>query len=239
MTKSPPRAGSAAASWPGEKESRKRCQSRAVHPSKRTSAVSTRRTIAVSRAFATDREGDRPVSIEKADEFARRSGSSLAPRAFMSARSRTTLSRRPFPYALAVVCAGVAFAGCSGAPAREESVGTASAALTGNDKTAFDFFVGKGLTSYQAAGIVGNLDQESGDRTRPSVQYGGGPGRGIAQWSAGGRWDTDANDNVDVVRRHSRASRRRRSTLQLEFIWYELTTFSGYGLSRASGERRT
>src|SRR4051812_26829508 len=58
-----------------------------------------------------------------------------------------------------------------------------------NDKAAYDFFVAKGLTPFQAAGIVGNLDQESGVNPA-SVQFGGGPGRGIAQWSVGGRWDS-------------------------------------------------
>lgn len=95
-----------------------------------------------------------------------------------------------------------------------------------NDKAAFDFFIAKGLTNFQAAGIVGNLDQESGVDPA-SVQYGGGPGRGIAQWSVGGRWDTSANDNV----RDYAASRGESMTslnLQLEFIWYELTNI-GYG----------
>src|ERR1700677_516699 len=88
-------------------------------------------------------------------------------------------------------------AGCgSGGAGDGTDVGTSSSAVTSaNNKTAFDYFVSKGLTDDQAAGIVGNLDQESG--MDPSIaQYGGGPGRGIAQWSAGGRWDTNPNDNV-------------------------------------------
>src|SRR5215510_6834875 len=61
--------------------------------------------------------------------------------------------------------------------------------LFANDKTAYDYFVGKGLTNFQSAAVVGNLDQESG--VNPTIsQAGGGPGRGIAQWSTGGRWDT-------------------------------------------------
>jgi hypothetical protein len=118
--------------------------------------------------------------------------------------------------------------GCSGAPPGED-VAASGAALTGNDMTAYDFFVGKGLTNFQAAGIVGNLDQESG--MDPTIaQYGGGPGRGIAQWSAGGRWDTDAGDNVEWYAAKEGESATS-LTLQLEFIWYELTTFSGYGLA--------
>ncbi|MBL8929149.1 MAG: hypothetical protein JNL54_03385 [Kineosporiaceae bacterium] len=38
-----------------------------------------------------------------------------------------------------------------------------------------------------ATGVVGNLEVESGVNPR-SVEP-GGPGRGIAQWSVGGRWD--------------------------------------------------
>src|SRR5262249_20512346 len=99
-----------------------------------------------------------------------------------------------------------------------------------NTKTAFQFFVAKGLKRYQAAAIVGNLIQESSVNPN-SVQYGGGPGRGIAQWSVGGRWDTEHNDNV-----HWYAAKKGQSihslNLQLEFVWYELETFSGYGLSK-------
>lgn len=115
--------------------------------------------------------------------------------------------------------------GCIGAPPIDES--TAELAVFPNDKAAYDFFVAKGLKNFQAAGVVGNLDQESG--MNPAAVQPGGPGRGIAQWSVGGRWDRDANDNVVAF-----AAMRGESTgslnLQLEFIWYELTTF-GYGFS--------
>jgi hypothetical protein len=119
-------------------------------------------------------------------------------------------------------------AGCGGAGG--EDVGSSSEATTSsNNKTAFDFFVGKGLSDVQAAGIVGNLDQESS--MSPTVsQYGGGPGRGIAQWSAGGRWDTDSKDNV-VWYANAHGESRYALELQLEFVWYELETFGDYGLS--------
>jgi len=72
-----------------------------------------------------------------------------------------------------------------------------------NEKTAFDYFVNRGMTKIRAAGIIGNLDQESG--MDPTIQqYGGGPGRGIAQWSTGGRWDTYASDNVVCTPRTGR-----------------------------------
>jgi hypothetical protein len=131
-----------------------------------------------------------------------------------------------------VTLAAVAAGGCSSSGSAEgsgESLASTSSALTANDQAAYDYFIGKGLTSFQAAGIIGNLDQESG--MDPTIsQYGGGPGRGIAQWSAGGRWDTDSNDNVLWYAGMQGASPYS-LTLQLEFIWYELTTFSGYGLS--------
>ena len=129
--------------------------------------------------------------------------------------------------ALSLVVLVLLLAGCSDS-GEGEPYGQSESALNTNDKAAFDYFVGKGLTNFQAAGIVGNLDQESG--VNPNAVQPGGPGRGIAQWSVGGRWDTDANDNAQWY-----ASKQGESVsslqLQLDFIWYELTTFSGYGLS--------
>lgn len=124
---------------------------------------------------------------------------------------------------VAVLCAA-----CVADPALDSEEQDATTAFA-NDKAAFDYFVAKGLTNFQAAGIVGNLDQESGVDPA-SVQYGGGPGRGIAQWSVGGRWDTSTNDNVRAY-----ASQHGQSmtslNLQLDFIWYELTQI-GYGYSQ-------
>src|ERR1019366_6109430 len=138
---------------------------------------------------------------------------------------------------LAVVLLACAGAGCV-APTGEEPVDQTRSDLLlhpelfTNDKAAYDFFRGKGLQNFQAAGIVGNLDQESG--VDPLAVQSGGPGRGIAQWSVGGRWDTDANDNAQWY-----ATQQGQSVdslqLQLDFVWYELTTFSGYGLSALEG----
>jgi uncharacterized protein (TIGR03382 family) len=97
-----------------------------------------------------------------------------------------------------------------------------------NDKPAFDYFIGKGLTAAQAAGIVGNLDQESG--VDPTIaQYGGGPGRGIAQWSVGGRWDTGTDSVAHYASVHGVSMTALHT--QLDFIWYELTQI-GYGYSQ-------
>ncbi|HSN30926.1 MAG TPA: phage tail tip lysozyme [Kofleriaceae bacterium] len=118
-------------------------------------------------------------------------------------------------------------AGCATDPALDTDQQAATTSFA-NDKAAFDFFVAKGLTPAQSAGIVGNLDQESGVDPA-SVQYGGGPGRGIAQWSVGGRWDTSAGDNVTAYASQQGMSRTSLN-LQLEFIWFELTHI-GYGYS--------
>lgn len=59
----------------------------------------------------------------------------------------------------------------------------------GRIEFAMDFFIGRGFTKEAAAGIVGNLIAESGVNPK-SEQYGGGPGRGIAQWSVDQRWQT-------------------------------------------------
>lgn len=96
-----------------------------------------------------------------------------------------------------------------------------STALTGgeNIEKGFNYFIQKGLTPEQSAGIVGNLIVESGGKLDPAVkQFDGGPGRGIAQWSAGGRWDTLL----------AWAAKQNRSptdlATQLDFLWYELET---------------
>jgi hypothetical protein len=118
--------------------------------------------------------------------------------------------------------------GCAGSVGDADD-GMTEAALSSNEHTAFNFFVSKGLTKTQSAGVIGNLMQESS--VNPSaVEYGGGPGRGIAQWSVGGRWDTDHDDNATW---YASAHGENRGTLttQLNFTWYELETFSGYGLA--------
>jgi hypothetical protein len=120
--------------------------------------------------------------------------------------------------------------GCS-APARPDAPAIRGVRQAdtqfGNDKKAYDYFRAKGLTNFQAAGVVGNLDQESG--IDPTIsQFGGGPGRGIAQWSAGERWDGADGDNVvQYAQQHGQSEYS--LDLQLDFIWYELTNFGDYG----------
>jgi hypothetical protein len=87
----------------------------------------------------------------------------------------------------------------------------------------------QGLNKAQAAGIVGNLQQESS--VDPAAEQSGVPGRGIAQWSVGGRWDTSPGDNLLWYARSQHASPHALNT-QLNFVWYELKHFPGYGLQQ-------
>ena len=76
----------------------------------------------------------------------------------------------------------------------DESFPEGTGALTGNTNAekVFNFLKGAGFTEQAAAGVIGNLMQESGVNPK-SKQLGGGPGRGIMQWGtgpgSGGRWD--------------------------------------------------
>jgi hypothetical protein len=104
-----------------------------------------------------------------------------------------------------------------------------SAEVSDNESTAYSYFVNKGLTPIQSAGVIGNLMQES--TMDPTIyQYNGGSGRGIAQWSAGDRWDTDQGDNENSFAAQNGEDRWALNT-QLDFVWFELTNFSGYGLA--------
>ena len=66
----------------------------------------------------------------------------------------------------------------------------------------------------------------------------GGPGRGIAQWSAGARWDSSAGDNATAyAATHGKPVGS--LGLQLDFVWFELTTFSAYGLAALKSSTTT
>lgn len=89
-----------------------------------------------------------------------------------------------------------------------------------NAAIAFDFLVGRGLTLEQAAGVVGNLQFESGlDPALAVMDTNGKMSRGIAMWQPE-RWQ-----NLLAFA----GSRNPLSIdVQLEFLWAELPS---YGLS--------
>lgn len=87
-----------------------------------------------------------------------------------------------------------------------------------NNLTAWNFFRNKGFTAAQTAGLIGNFVVESGsDPINPAaVQYGGGPGRGLAQWEGTRRTDLY---NFAAAQGKTWSNLQ----LQLDFIWHELT----------------
>ncbi|HDX9637770.1 TPA: LysM peptidoglycan-binding domain-containing protein, partial [Bacillus cereus] len=93
-------------------------------------------------------------------------------------------------------------------------------AITSNHHKVWNFFINEGFSATATAGIMGNLQQESGMDPKKN-QLNGGPGRGIAQWETRrdgtGRWD-------DLTRKAH--GRERDLNVQLENILYELTEIS-------------
>lgn len=107
-------------------------------------------------------------------------------------------------------------------------VGSSTTPLSGTNNTqiAYNYFVAKGLTNFQAAGIVGNFLQESG--LNPAIQEHGkgvsgilpvnGVGFGIAQWTFTARqaplvaFAKAAGQPIDTL------------GVQLDFAWQELNT---------------
>jgi hypothetical protein len=111
--------------------------------------------------------------------------------------------------------------------------GACTASLPGENpvEQAFWYFTNKKIHSNDdvmnrkvAAAILGNLIVESGGGTidPKSHQNGGGPGRGIAQWSVDGRWQ----DLLEF------AAAQKRSewdlSLQLDFMWHEMTEVNDF-----------
>lgn len=94
-------------------------------------------------------------------------------------------------------------------------------------KYAVNFFQQKGLTFNQAAGIVGNLMHESGDKSLNTTTNIGDKGSsyGIAQWH---------NERWNNLKKFAKARGTRESDFvtQLEFLWKELKENSIYGLAQ-------
>lgn len=84
---------------------------------------------------------------------------------------------------------------------------------TGNARIAMSFFIDKGLSPAQAAGVVGNLQAESGSNLSISAVGDGGQAIGIAQWHP----DRRANFQRAFGKPFSESTFRD----QLNFIWWE------------------
>ena len=97
--------------------------------------------------------------------------------------------------------------------------------VRGTARQAIDFFMSKGLTRAQAAGVAGNLVHESG--FNPSAVGDGGTSFGIAQWH---------NGRGDAMKRWTAANGYSPTSFkgQLEYLWHELNN----GESNALGKLR-
>jgi len=95
------------------------------------------------------------------------------------------------------------------------SGGASGGGASGNAKTALDFFIGQGWSPEQAAGLVANLQAESGQKLDPNIFGDGGAGYGIAQWHGSRQRDFQRVMNKPL----------KGSSLedQLKFVQWELT----------------
>lgn len=118
---------------------------------------------------------------------------------------------------------------------------SSSGTLVGNDNAEkiFTYLVGKGLTAEQAAGVMGNFQQESG--FDPAIRQGGaiagpdfdpihGEGFGIAQWTF--------NDRQVPLEVMARDTNRKVIDLglQLDYLWHELSGRWAYALTSLKAE---
>lgn len=85
---------------------------------------------------------------------------------------------------------------------------------TGSAKEAMKFFVSKGWTKEQAAGMVGNLQAESGADLKTNAVGDGGRAYGIAQWHP--------DRQADFRRAFGKDIRQSGFKEQLEFVQWEL-----------------
>lgn len=81
----------------------------------------------------------------------------------------------------------------------------------------------EGFSEESIAGILGNLQQESG--VDPTATQAGGPGRGLAQWSMGGRWDNGPDSLLSFA--SSRGLDPWDARTQVEFMVFEMS--NGWG----------
>lgn len=89
----------------------------------------------------------------------------------------------------------------------------------------------RGFNDVAARGIVANFKYES-NLDPDARQMKGGPGRGLAQWEAGGRFDTDPLNLVDFAR--ERGTSWKSPATQLDFMMAEMDRSDEYGAVRTA-----
>jgi hypothetical protein len=99
------------------------------------------------------------------------------------------------------------------------AVARAPSASPGNQaQLVWDLLIAEGFSPEATAGILGNLQQES--NIDPTTIQNGGPGRGLAQWSAGGRWDNGPNSLLAYA--GARGLNPWNAVTQTRFMIYEM-----------------
>ncbi len=125
------------------------------------------------------------------------------------------------------------------------SIGTSccstSPTLAGSDnqQKAFNYFVSKGLTPQQSAGLIGNLMAESGTGLNPKAQQNGSNtpypidkvGFGIAQWTFAGTIQNPGRQTKLVQFAAAANLPVTDLGVQLDFVWQELSTGFGHLLT--------
>jgi hypothetical protein len=86
--------------------------------------------------------------------------------------------------------------------------------ISDNAQATWTFFTGKGYSPHATAGIMGNLQQESG--LDPTIkQHGGGPGRGIAQWTVN-------EERFKGLQAHAQSKGKDWTDLQSQLEWVDI-----------------
>ncbi|MDB5170373.1 MAG: peptidase domain protein [Candidatus Saccharibacteria bacterium] len=115
-------------------------------------------------------------------------------------------------------------------PTDENSAPAASLSGNGNEEKAFNYFLGKGLSKEQAAGILGNMARESGVDPQ-KIQGGarskdpadaGANGYGLIQWTAGTRV-------VGYAKKYGVSGPIYELSTQLEIVWNHMNKDSPTG----------
>ena len=106
-----------------------------------------------------------------------------------------------------------------------DAVAARASAAKGSPQYIIDRLVKGGLTNTAAIGIVANLKAES--NLDPAIkQLRGGPGRGLAQWEKGGRFDTDRINLVKFA--EDRGTSWTDLDTQIDFILKEMRVHPEY-----------
>jgi lysophospholipase L1-like esterase len=117
-------------------------------------------------------------------------------------------------------------------PGQNDSGGASTTTLTGknNQEKIYNFFVGKGLEPFQAAGIMGNIDTESAGTFSPRIVQGGSYSDNPSDAGSGGyglfQFTPGSKLNSIINKAHINGAPNLVAT-QLDAVWAQLTGKAG------------